>query len=212
MNVNGTFVNFLYQCIYEDPSFSDITFVFFVGLCNACCVMIGKSVGSGKISRAVEDSRRFAILVPLMGTIIGAFCIIFRHQLVSLFNLNGNVTELTVTTATTITLIYGLWVTIRNIPYVQIVGIFRPSGNTVTGMKFDTISLWLISLPATFIAAYILKLPFPFVYFIMFFFEDTPKTILCLIHYFKLKWLKPVTPDGKAAMEEFMLERSRKKG
>jgi hypothetical protein len=27
MNVNGTFVNFLYQCIYEDPSFSDITFV-----------------------------------------------------------------------------------------------------------------------------------------------------------------------------------------
>jgi len=193
-------------------TFENIAFVFFVGLCNACSVMIGKSVGSGKIQRAVEDSRRFAILVPLAGTLIGTFCVIFRHPLVSVFNLNGNVTELTVNMAATITLIYGLWITMRNVPYVQIVGIFRPSGDTVTGMKYDLVCLWCIALPITFISAYVLKLPFPLVYFLMYFFEDTPKTVFCLIHYFKMTWIRPVTAEGKAGLEDFRANRIKKKG
>ena len=33
--------------------------------------MVGKSIGSGKIRRGVEDARRFSVLIPLLGMVIG---------------------------------------------------------------------------------------------------------------------------------------------
>lgn len=190
-------------------TFENIAFTFFVGLCNASSVMIGKSIGKGLPDRAIGDSIRFTIIIPMMGLFVGAICAIFRYDLVSVFNISGNVNEVTVTTAATLILTYGLWVPFRNIPYIQIVGIFRPGGDTVVGVKLDLACLWLCALPVTFIAAYVLDLPFTLVFFIMYIFEDIPKSILCLIHYLKLKWIKPVTKEGIEGFERFKAEKQK---
>ncbi len=190
-------------------TFENIAFVFFIGLCNACSVMIGKSIGKGLTERAVGDSLRFTFIVPTLGVVLGLICISFRHDLVSIFSSSGNFTELTITTAATLMLIYNLWIGIRNIPYIQVVGIFRSGGDTVAGIKMDLSCLWLCSLPVTFIAAYILKLPFPLVFLIMYVFEDVPKVVLCLTHYAKLKWIKPVTKEGIEGFERFKAERQK---
>ena len=50
---------------------SDLAFASFVGLGNACVIMVGKSVGQGKIQRAVQDATRFTVLVPLVAAIMG---------------------------------------------------------------------------------------------------------------------------------------------
>ena len=52
-------------------TFSELAFAFYVGLGNACVIMVGKSIGSGKIRRGVADARRFSVLVPLMGLVVG---------------------------------------------------------------------------------------------------------------------------------------------
>ena len=52
-------------------TFSELAFAFYVGLGNACVIMVGKSIGSGKIQRGVSDARRFSVLVPLMGLVVG---------------------------------------------------------------------------------------------------------------------------------------------
>src|SRR5699024_8604744 len=52
-------------------TFSDLAFSFYVGLGNACVIMVGKSVGQGKITRGVQDARRFSMLLPLAGLVIG---------------------------------------------------------------------------------------------------------------------------------------------
>lgn len=191
-------------------TFENIAFVFFVGLCNACCVMIGKSIGAGKVERAVDDSRRFSLLVPLMGTAIGSLIIIFREPLVSIFNTQGNITEKTFKIACSIMMVYALELTVRNIPYIQIVGIFRSGGDTTTGTKYDLIGLWLLSIPATALVAYFTDLPFVALFAIMYIAEDYVKSILCIRHFRSGKWIKPVTAEGVAGFERYRLAKAQK--
>lgn len=192
-----------YAAVTIFRTFENIAFVFFVGLCNACCVMVGKSVGSGKTEQAVTDARRFSLLVPLMGTAVGTAIIIFREQLVSVFNMQGNITENTFGIACTLMLIYALELTVRNIPYIQIVGIFRSGGDTSTGTKYDVIGLWLLSIPCTAAAAYLTDLPFTAIFAIMYIAEDYVKSLLCIRYFRTGKWIRPVTPEGREGLRLF---------
>ncbi len=196
-----------YAAVTILKTFENIAFVFFVGLCNACSVMVGKSIGAGKIKRGVSDARRFAVIIPVLALILGIVVILLRRQLVGIFNMNDNITQKTIDSAMMILLIYGLHIGIRNIPYVQIVGIFRSGGDTTKGAKYDLICLWLVSLPVTFISAYWLHLPFPVVYALMYVCEDYVKSILCLKHFKSMKWIKPVTEEGVAGLEEYRMNK-----
>jgi len=199
-----------YAAVTIHKTFENIAFVFFVGFCNACSIMVGKSIGAGKIERGVMDSRRFAMIIPAVSVIAGLLIILFRAQLVSIFNMGGNISELTQRTAQTILLIYALELPMRNIPYIMIVGIFRPSGDTVTGMKLDLFSQWLLSIPATFLAAFVLRLPFVAVFATMYLFEDYLKSFLCLRYFISDRWVKPVTEAGKKGYEEYREQRATK--
>lgn len=185
-------------------SFENIAFVFFIGICNACCIMVGKSVGKGKIDRGIKDTRRFMIIVPIFALFIATLVFIFRPQLISLFNLSNTISEKTLHTAMILMAIYAFEFTIRQIPYLLIVGVFRSGGDTSTGVILDLLSLWLLSLPATIISVYVLKLPFVVSFAIMYVFEDYVKMILCLRHYKSMKWIKPVTPEGREGLEKYL--------
>nr|WP_283245428.1 MATE family efflux transporter [Congzhengia minquanensis] len=187
-------------------TFENIAFAFFVGFNNAGCVMVGQDIGAGNIKRALKDARRFMIIVPLAGVVVGIFVLFFREQLIYIFNMGGKITEKTLSAAMGIMLVYAIEVPIRNIPYVIIVAIFRSGGDTKTGMKYDLICLWAISLPVTFIAAFVIKLPFVLVFACSYVFEDYLKSVLCLKHFFSKKWIKPVTETGRAALQEYMAE------
>ncbi len=199
-----------YAAVVILKTFENIAYAFFIGLCSACCVMLGKSIGSGEIKEAIRDSRRFAFLVPAIGIIVGALVIIFRPYLVGLFNLKGNMGDITMNTAMWISLIYGFEMWIRNIPYIMIVGIFRSGGDTTMGMVFDTAFQWLIAIPATLVAAFVFKLPFPLVYWIMYVSEDIPKSISCIVYYLTDKWIKPVTDAGKEGIAKYREEKKLK--
>lgn len=181
----------------------NLAYVFFIGLCNACCVMVGTSVGSGKIKRAILDSKRFGFLIPLLGAFMGIIILILRGPVVGLFNLSGELTDTTVYAAKAIMLLYALELPIRNIPYTYIVGIFRSGGDTVSGAKMDILCLWGIALPVTAILAFFIKAPFVVVFAAMYIAEDWLKSFLCLRHFISRKWIKPVTEAGKKGLLEF---------
>jgi len=182
---------------------SDLCFAFYMGLGNACVIMVGKSVGQGKIARAVQDATRFTVLVPLSGVLIGGMMILFRHPLVSIFAMGDNLSPLTLQTALSVILFCCLEVPFRNITYVQVVGVFRSGGDTFNGMIYDLASLWLVAVPAAFLAANVFHLPFLGVVAAAYLGEDIPKSLLCLRHFRTMRWLKPVTEEGKAGLAEF---------
>lgn len=177
-----------------------IAFVFFVGLCNACCVMVGKAIGAGRPDDAYHDALRFSVLVPLVSVFVGLAFILLRSPIISIFNSDGKLSDVTIASAMGVMLIYGIMVPFRNIPYIQIVGIFRSGGDTVTGMKYDLACVWLIALPLTVLAAFVFKFPFLGVYATMAVGEDCVKFILCIRRFVSKKWIMPVTDQGMSAL------------
>ena len=199
-----------YAAVTIFRTFENIAFVFFIGLCNASSIMVGKNVGAGHIKRAVEDSRRFVLFVSLCSVLTGVLIIIFRFQLASVFNLSGSITPETLKLTASLLLVYGIELPVRNLPYIPIVGTFRPGGDTRIGMKLDLLSLWLCSVPLTTLAAFVFKLPFIAVFAIMYAAEDYLKAILCVKYYFTYNWLRPVTDQGIKGLEEFYESRRKK--
>lgn len=199
-----------YAAVTIFRTFENISFVFFIGLCSASSIMVGKNVGAGHIKRAVEDSRRFVLFVSLCSVLTGVLIIIFRFQLASVFNLSGSITPETLKLTASLLLVYGIELPMRNLPYILIVGTFRPGGDTKIGMKLDLLSLWLCSVPLTTLAAFVFKLPFIAVFAIMYAAEDYLKVILCVKYYFTYNWLRPVTDQGIKGLEEFYESRRKK--
>ena len=92
----------------------------------------------------------------------------------------------------------------------MIVGIFRSGGDTVTGMKLDLFSQWALSIPITFLAAFVFDLPFVAVFAIMYICEDYLKSILCIRHFLSDRWIRPVTEEGVRGYEEYLSSRPAK--
>ncbi len=187
-------------------TFSDLAFAFYVGLGNACVIMVGKSIGRGRIRIGLDDATRFTILAPLLGLIIGSLCIIFRNPLIAIFATGSNLSAITLETALAVTVFCSCEICFRNIPYIHVVGVFRSGGDTLRGMVYDLASLWLIGIPLAFLSANVLHLPFIFVVAAAYLGEDIPKCILCMRHFLSRRWLMPVTPEGRAGLEAFRHE------
>ena len=184
----------------------NLAFVFIVGLCNACSIVVGKSIGAGDIIGGKKDANRFMFIMPVFSIITSTALILLRSPLVSLFTLNGEYSDLAISSALFCILIYAIDMPLRNIPYLTIVGIFRPGGDPKTGMICDVSALWLVSIPLTAILAY-LGVPFKTVFLLMYFSEDIPKSILCIYYFASGKWIHPVTPEGRLALEKLKSEK-----
>ncbi|MBR6675707.1 MAG: MATE family efflux transporter [Clostridia bacterium] len=179
----------------------NLAFVFIVGLCNACSIIIGKSIGAGDIIGAKQDANRFLFIMPLFSILTGAILILLRSPLVTMFTYSGEYSDIAIKSALYCILIYALDMPIRNIPYLTIVGIFRPGGDPKTGMICDVSALWFISIPLTAILAR-LGVPFETIFLLMYLSEDIPKTALCIWYFVSGKWIHPVTDEGKKALAE----------
>jgi len=190
-------------------TFDNIVFAFFVGLNNSCCIMVGQEIGGGQIKTGIKDAKRFALLVPLLAAVTSVCIVIFRSELIGIFNTSGTITQLTVDTTYAIMALYAIEFPIRNFLYVIITGVFRSGGDTKTGMKYDLSCLWFFGVSAAAISAFVLKLPFVWVYGLSLVFDDWPKVFLCMRYFLSKKWIMPVTETGKEALMQYKKENNK---
>lgn len=176
--------------IYE--TMQQLFFVFFVGICHAASIMVGKAVGRGDRAEAYGAAKRFLVMTPLSGVVLGAGLILTRDPLLSLFPIE---TEGARATASALLLFYGFWIGIRMISYTSICGIFRAGGDTRTGCIYDLVILYLVGIPVVCAAGLWLKLPFVAIVAAMFIAEDVPKSFLCIRHFQQKKWIIRLTAD-----------------
>ena len=167
-------------------------FVFFVGICHASAIMVGKATGRGEREEAYATAKLFLIMTPVAGVVLGTILIAVRNPLLSLFAIETEGARLT---ASNLLLFYGIWIGIRMIQYTSICGIFRAGGDTRIGCIYDMGALYLVGIPAVCVAGLVLHLPFVWIVVAMFVGEDVPKCILCLRHFKTKKWIKVLTAD-----------------
>ena len=73
-------------------------------------------------------------------------------------------------------------------------GVFRAGGDSKFGFLLDIVCMWVIMVPAGLLAAFVLKLPPMWVYFILSL-DETVKMPANIIHYRKKGWLRNITRD-----------------
>lgn len=175
--------------LYEN--IQQIFFVFFVGICGAAAVMVGMQVGKGDHEQAYTVARRFAVMTPCVGVVLGAALIALRNPILSLFPIE---TETARSVASDCLLFYGCWIAFRMIQYTLVCGVFRAGGDTKTGCIYEMIGLYGVGIPAVLITGLLIKpAHFVVIIIVMFVAEDVTKGILCVRHFRSKKWIKQIT-------------------
>ena len=101
-------------------------------------------------------------------------------------------------------LIYLAAGTIRTCNYIMN-SCFRAGGESVFGTVLEISCLFLISVPATWIAGMVLHLPFLAVF--SFVYTDEIIRLIFELWYTRTgKWIKPVTEEGRRTVEAFRQE------
>lgn len=86
--------------------------------------------------------------MPLFSFLLGLVIVVLRTPLISLFDYSGGLSDVTLATTYAILLFYGCEIALRNVPYVQVVGVLRAGGNVMAATVFDLICLWGLAIPA----------------------------------------------------------------
>ncbi len=164
--------------------------VFFHGSGNAGGVLIGKAVGAGKQKEAYLYAKKLMILslgTSLVLTIVFIFCR-------PLMLLPYQISESTRTQTLQILLITSIMMNIKSITFLLIVGVFRNGGDPRTACFIDIGTVWLVGVPAVFLAGLVFHLPLVASYAIMSI-EEFAKLFFSLWWFKKKKWIRNVVAE-----------------
>lgn len=167
-----------------NATIEELAFVGYMGLGNACAVMVGNKIGAGEKDTAFEYGRRFTLLTIGMAVLIGLAVFLLRDQVISLYEISeqaaGYVRALmTVFAATT-------W--LRAFNFILFIGALRAGGDTRFAMFMELFSIWVIGVPSALIGGFVLRLPVYGVY-LMVLLEEAVKAVITLRRYLSRRWI-----------------------
>ena len=159
-----------------------------VGAASATSVIIGKTIGSGDMKKLREYTKTFQFMFLIIGAAIAISLFILRLPILSMYNLTPETMELAnmfmlVMCAAGFGMSYQMPV---------LCGIVRGGGDPGFVLKNDIISIWLIVLPASYLAAFKFNLHPAIVVFCL----NADQIFKCGAAYFKVNsytWIKKLT-------------------
>jgi putative MATE family efflux protein len=170
-------------------SIEQLMFTFFIGICSACAVIVGKMVGRGEAQEAYDTAKKFMIYGTVFAFAMGIIVIFVRNPIISLLSVPDPQTAAMVSR---LLFIYAFAIPLYILPFIAIVGIFRSGGDTKRGLIYDIINVWFIGVPIVALAGLLFKLPFEWVFGLMWT-EHVVKTIMCLLYFRSRKWIRRIT-------------------
>jgi putative MATE family efflux protein len=167
-----------------NATMEELGFVVFMGLGNACAVMVGNRIGAGKKEEAYETVRRVIILSVSAAWVVGLIVILLRDTVVGLYDLSPsgehNVRMLMLMMSCT------LWIRMFN--FSTFIGALRAGGDTRFALVMELCSIWLIGVPAAYFAAFVLHLPVYYVYLFVIL-EEVAKAFVSGWRFRSRKWI-----------------------
>jgi putative MATE family efflux protein len=169
-------------------TFSQLTWVVFMGLGNGVAALIGKRIGEGREQTARDYADRITIFVFLLA-VCAAFVLLPLSKLLPfIFNVNPRALAHTVSMFAILCFAYPF----KAFNMTMIVGICRAGGDTVFCAVYDVALMWLLALPAAAGASFIFHAPIWLIYLCLAS-EDSFKMLLGLWRLKSGKWLRNVT-------------------
>lgn len=164
---------------------------FCLGLGSGGGIMVGNELGAGRLDKAKEYGGRLCRMSVICGVASGLV-------MLALSPLIFAVTDLSAAAKT-----YLRWMLVmcscymvgKSVNGTTIGGIFCAGGDSRFGFLCDAVTMWCITVPLGFLAAFVLRLPVVLVYLIVNL-DEIVKLPVVYRHYKKYKWVKDLTVNG----------------
>lgn len=167
-----------------------IIWVLFMGLGNACAVMIGNKIGERDYQKVFLYAKRFTILGPLVAIFCGFLVIILSDWFLSPYK----VSPVVLNYARLNLIVYSMFLWAKVFNYINVIGVLRSGGDTVFCLLMDMGGVWLIGVPLAFIGGIILGLPIYWVYTLVQV-EEVLKMLVGIPRLMSKKWINDLTSE-----------------
>ncbi|RPJ17943.1 MAG: MATE family efflux transporter [Chloroflexi bacterium] len=186
-----------------NATIEELIFVLFIGLGNACSVMVGNKIGAGGKNLAFEYGRRFTILGVIAALIGGGIVLALREPVISWYQISPSAAD----NLRGLMLVYALSIWLKVFNFIMFIGALRAGGDTRYAMFTELFSIWVIGVPSALIGGFVLHLPVYWVY-AMVLLEEAVKAVIVFRRFRSRKWihdLVSVTGDQPpAALSSFV--------
>lgn len=166
--------------------------LFSFSLAGGACVVIGKSIGAGDYQRTREYSKTIQLMFLMIGILMSVLVFLARVPFAAMHGVSMEAKNLSAEMIA-ISAISLIGTTYHASCFV---GINRGAGDNRFVMIVDMICGWLIVLPISYIAAFVLKLPLPWM-FLMLRIDQLFKWIIAFYRLRGNAWIRNVTRDGE---------------
>jgi len=167
-----------------NATIEELMFVLFIGLGNACAVMVGNKIGAGGKDIAFEYGRRFAILGVAAALIAGVIVFSMRETVISLYQISPSAAQ----DLRALMLVYSLSSWLRIFNFMLFIGALRSGGDTRYAMFTELFSIWVIGVPCALLGGFVFHLPVYGVY-AMVLLEEAVKAIIVTKRFLSRKWI-----------------------
>lgn len=161
------------------------------GFANAGGILMGQVMGENRLEDAKKNASRLMKLTVISGA-LGGILILAVTPFVLRY---ASLTETAMHYLKYMLLINSYYVMGGAVNTTLIAGVFRAGGDSRFGFLCDTIDMWVYAVPLGFIAAFVLKLPVLWVYFLLCT-DEFAKWPWVIRHYKKGTWLNNITRDN----------------
>lgn len=158
------------------------------GLSQAAGVMIGKKLGNKEYETAYTDSKRLIFYGAAGSVILSAAVVLTSAFYVEIYQVEEQVKEMTRQILTA----YALVAPFKVLNMILGGGIIRSGGRTKYVMFIDMAGTWGFGVPLGLLAAFVLKLPIAYVYF-MLSLEECIRFGISLVVFRNRKWMNSLS-------------------
>ena len=165
--------------------------VFCFGIASAGGILLGNVMGQGDLER----SRRYAsktLKLTVIAGFLGGLIVLAITPFVMRF---ASLTPTAMHYLKYMLLINSYYIMGSAVNTTLIAGVFRAGGDTKFGLICDTIDMWVYAVPLGFFAAFVLKLPVMWVYFLLCT-DEFVKWPWVIKRYLSGKWAKNITREN----------------
>ncbi len=163
---------------------------FCIGLGNGGGIIVGNELGAGKSDTAKAYGRKLCRLAIVFGVISGLVMFIINPLILRFSNLSNTANHY----LKRMVAICSVYMVGKSVNTTTIGGIFCAGGDSRFGFICDSVTMWCVTVPLGFLAAFVWKLPVLAVYLIINL-DEMIKLPAVYKHYKKYLWVKNLSRE-----------------
>lgn len=164
--------------------------VFCFAIASAGTILLGRVMGQEELEKSKSYASRMLKMTVAAGAVGGVIVLAVTPFVLRFASLNDTAMHY----LKYMLLINSYYIMGSAVNTALIAGVFRAGGDTKFGLICDTIDMWVYAVPLGFFAAFVLKLPVLWVYFLLCT-DEFVKWPWVIRHYRKGEWAKNITRE-----------------